>query len=216
MMETQQTIELKQEYCSKSALKSRGWTDKLIELFLKSHDKESKNPYYSSASPVKLYLLSRVEDAEKTSGFQEYKQKNERRKDGSKQAVITKKEKMCGYINNITIELEKKDYPLILKESIASYNNFKQEISYDRDDFDFQPASLKSDQTFLKRILVNYIRHQLTEYDIELENIFGRVGKSEAYNILNKKIYDKISEVYPSLKDECDRQLSSKTHETNY
>lgn len=206
----------KQEYYSKSTLKIRGWTDKAIELFLKQHDKEGRNPYYSSASPVKLYLITRVEDAEKTKVFKEFQEKSKKRKEGSKQAVVTKKENMYSYINNINIDIEKEDYNTILKEAINSYNDFKQEIVWDNVDFEFQKASINSEKSFLKRILVNYIRHQLTNYDIEIETIFGKVGKSEAYKILNKKIYTKIAEIYPPLKEECNKQLSQKQNETDY
>jgi hypothetical protein len=77
-------------------------------------------------------------------------------------------------------------------------------------DIDFQLATTNSDARFLERILVNYIRHQLTIYESELEEIYGKVGNDDGYKLLNNKIYDKISEVYPSLKNECNRQLSLK------
>jgi hypothetical protein len=204
-----------EEYYSKTNLKVRGWTDKAIEIFLKSHDKESKNPYYSSASPMKLYSILRVENVEKTTIFKEYKNKNEKKRKSSQQAVITKKEKILNYIKNINIELKKEDYNSILKKAINSYNIFKEEISLRREYFDFQPATLNSDEEFLMRIFVNYIRHKLTNYDEDIEKIFGKVGKIEAYYLLNKKIYNKISEVYPSLKTECEKQLLSKQNETN-
>ena len=71
-------------------------------------------------------------------------------------------------------------------------------------------ASEDSDDAFLSRIMVNYIRHDLSSYEERLDMLFGRVGKREAYRILLKKIYKAIKKAYPSLADECNRQLSRK------
>jgi hypothetical protein len=46
----------------KSTVLQRGWTNRLIELFLSPLDKEVRNPHFGSVSPpAKLYLLSRME-----------------------------------------------------------------------------------------------------------------------------------------------------------
>jgi hypothetical protein len=39
-------------------------------------------------------------------------------------------------------------------------------------------------------------------------------GTVEAYRIINEKIYFKIAEIYPELKDECDNQLMKKIDES--
>lgn len=120
-------------------------------------------------------------------------------------------------INTWKINLEHKDLKVIEKNAICSYNQFKQERSdeSEEENYDFIPANSKSDRIFLNRIIVNYLRHNLSDYDSKLGDIFGRVGTSEAYRIINEKIYSKIAEVYPELKDECDNQLMRKLDETN-
>jgi hypothetical protein len=57
-----------------------------------------------------------------------------------------------------------------------------------------------NDLDFLARITVNYIRHELSEYDQDLMGLWGRVGKGEAYLRLNKKSYAAIAAQYPELK----------------
>ena len=199
-----------QTHYSKSALKSRDWTDKSIELFLKTPDKEADNPYYKFASPMKLYLISRVEEIEKTNEFIEFKNKNIKKVIGSKKAVETKKQKLLKEVKGWVIKLEKKDYNKVVLSAINSYNTFKRQISFERGNFDFEPATLNSDKFFLERITVNYLRHRLSNYEKKLDRIFGKVGKSRAYVIINLKIYEKIAEVYPELKEECYRQLLGK------
>jgi hypothetical protein len=55
--------------------------------------------------------------------------------------------------------------------------------------------------------MVNYIRHNLTNYEDLLEELEGKVGKINAYIKLKNKILKKIAEVYPDLKDECYNQM---------
>lgn len=55
---------------SVAGLKARGWTDGLIRTFLGEPDRLARNPHYSSAgAPMRLYLLQRVEDAERIPAF---------------------------------------------------------------------------------------------------------------------------------------------------
>jgi len=199
----------KTHYTKTTLIKHRGWTEKAIKLFLGEHDKEGRNPYYSSASPTKLYLIKRVEKKEKSKEFKDFKNKNNSRKNGSKKSIETKKKKITEFITNLNIDIKKQKFSIIKKEAIESYNEFKEDISFEIG-FDFQKATLSSDKQFLNRIIVNYIRHNLSEYDYRLQEIFGKVGKQEAYKLLNKKIYNKIAEIYPQLKQECNNQFLRK------
>lgn len=88
-----------------------------------------------------------------------------------------------------------------IKKAIKSYN-------YNSDGLSF--ASPKDDPELLDRITVNYIRHELSQYDHGLASLWGRVGKGEAYLLLNKKIYTAISAQYPELKSECAKQMQRK------
>jgi len=40
----------------------------------------------------------------------------------------------------------------------------------------------------------------------ELDKIYGKVGVDEGYLVIRKKVLDKIAEVYPWLREECDSQ----------
>ena len=71
------------------------------------------------------------------------------------------------------------------------------------------------DNAFLSRIMVNYIRHNLTSYEDLLEELRGKEGKYEAYTKLKNKILEKIAEVYPELKEECNRQMVIKRDNKN-
>ena len=59
----------------------------------------------------------------------------------------------------------------------------------------------------MKRWMVNYIRHNMVEYDLEIDDMKGKTGKSLLYYELHSGVLHNISDVYPELKDECLRQI---------
>lgn len=199
------------EYLTKSELKERGWTEKAISLFLGECDKEAKNLYYSKAPPVRLYLKSRVEAVERSEAYQNFLLKNANRVSGARKAAETKKLRLLEEVAGWTIELEARPYPEIVEAAIEAYNSYRKMLYYDRAR-DYTPANTDSDPEFLQRITVNYLRHELSDYEYRLRVLFGKVGKTEGYRILNKKIYDKIASTYPQLRDECNRQMARRCH----
>lgn len=199
----------KVEYVSKAGLKAIGWTDRAISVFLDPCDKEAKNPHYAKAAPMRLYLKSRVEETEKSEAYQKFLGENAGRVASARKAVDTKKEKLLKELSGWTIVLKAKPYQKVIAAAIRSYNEFHEEMLYERG-HDYTPAKADSDPEFLQRITVNYLRHELSDYDDRLEALFGKVGKDDAYRILNKMIYDKIADTYSELRDECNRQMMRK------
>lgn len=61
-----------QSYFNLTKLKQRGWTSKMIDLFLGNYDCEKTNPFYRSAATQKLYLVNRVLKTEKKKKFLDY------------------------------------------------------------------------------------------------------------------------------------------------
>jgi len=197
----------KSEFITKSALKDKGWTEKLITIFLPEPDKTAPNPMYKKSSPMKLYLKSRIKIIEESEEFKNLLKLSEKSKKSAQKAVETKIEKIRKYVSTIEVVV-----PVIKKKSLIynacrSYNEFKEMICSERErDFDFEPATKNSDPLFLERIVVNYLRHNLTHYEDYLEEIFGKVGKDIGYEEIRAKIFTAISITYPWLKNECERQ----------
>ena len=66
----------------------------------------------------------------------------------------------------------------------------------------------------LKRHLVNYIRHDKTNYESGLLDIHKvglrldhKWGDSQSYFLYKNATLSKISQAYPYLKEECDKQM---------
>jgi hypothetical protein len=180
-------------------LKSRGWTITTINK-LGDPDDYRKNPVYSSASPMKMYCKSRVELFETSDQFKVHVP-SESRKLGAVKAVQTKIGKLIKQIENFHIEVELVDQTKLQSMAINAYNN----LCFNRGKSDI--ATNNSEQTFLDRITVNFIRHELTSYDEQLYQLYGKTGKEYGVDLVATKIFDKIMEVYPKYKHECHKQL---------
>ncbi len=68
----------------------------------------------------------------------------------------------------------------------------------------------KKPSKLLDRACVNYLRHNMSSYDDKLDGIFRKVGKLDAMDIIRDKVYKKIAEAYPYLRDECELQLEQR------
>lgn len=68
-------------------------------------------------------------------------------------------------------------------------------------------AGRYSPEDFLLHIECNYVRHNLTQYKHHLNETVSRVGLNSAYQIIHRRVYEAIAEVYPHVRDECARQL---------
>lgn len=97
-------------------------------------------------------------------------------------------------IDNITVEKDinfREAY-----ENTMMYNNYKS-----------LPKTIKED--VLNRFLVNGIRHDYTNYESNLKQIY-RIENGEYYANYKNAVLDNISNEYPALYEECNNQKSFK------
>ena len=79
------------------------------------------------------------------------------------------------------------------------FQNFKAWRRGDYCSFD-EPATPQSDEKFIARICMNYLRHNCTRYDKELEKMFGKTGRAEGHDIIQNRINQEICRIYPEIK----------------
>ncbi len=195
---------------SKSQLKERGWTESIIKKFLPEPDMVKKNPIYKSASPMKLYNIKKVKRAEKNTEFKKAIEKSKIRSERMTNIALLKKNKLLEEIDKMEFSIKVIPIKMVLANSIRSYNEFHGEKSMEYGNFDFEPVNVNANSDFLERIEVNYIRHNLTKYDRELEEMAGKIGVNEAVVKIRNRILDSIAEKYPGLKEQCLKQKNNK------
>ena len=126
--------------------------------------------------------------------------------------VEIEKKNLISLIENIDILIPKISKEKLLEKAIGSYNNMQAEREIMNRSFSDQ-VNKNSDKEFLDRICVNFLRHQLTDYEEILSDISGKVGFSDGYFEIRKKIFFEISNRFPWLRQECERQCGEKIQE---
>ncbi|MBF0383895.1 MAG: hypothetical protein HQL69_23000 [Magnetococcales bacterium] len=200
---------------TKAEVKDReGWTEAGIKKFLGKPDKTTTNMYRRSGPKVQLFDIKRIDLIEKTKEFKTWKEASLKRSKTSKKAADNKRQELSDQINSLKIEIP------LMQDDVLIERACKSQQAGSLSNFDHVSMSMKdcrdSDDEFLHRIVVNYLRHEYTHYETELEELSGKTGRSEAYILLLKRIFDAISEQYPWLEYECMRQLDKKEDQFLY
>jgi hypothetical protein len=182
-------------------LKQRGWSNKLIHSLLGEPDLTKMNPFYRSAPGMKLYLLKRVEEAEKNKAFIDFQPLREKYRQRALKVAEKKRDELLAYVEALKIKIPRFPKDQLYKFACKHYNRLWEE----REAFD-KHAEPADDEAFLNRIAVNFLRHACSSYEDRLEELHGKVGNFLAYFALKEKILTKIAECYPYLAEECKRQ----------
>ena len=199
------------ELITQSMVLEMGFTKTMIKKLL-PEPIEKENPYYKCASPMKLYDKAVVLAIMETEPYKEEWDKALKRKESANKAVKTKKDSLLTLINEISksINVELVDDKELVEQAINSYKNHQMEIAMWHEDYERMfEIEQQTDYPieFIRRIVVNHIRHNLTTYDDELELLYNKVGKAEAYKILKNAVLNKIADKYPKYAQECKNQL---------
>ena len=203
---------------TKTNVKKRpGWNEERLQKFLGAPDFTTQNSYRKYAE-TSWYLTKRVQKAENYKTFQKEAAnaiaQHDKRKKAARKAVETKKEKTYELAQERLNEVKiKKKYANLKKNrlydlAVDHYNALHEYRAMERGNYYFEYVTKGAvSEDFLERIAVNFLRHDCTTYDDELEEYFNRVGKHEAINMVRQHVYKQISQCYPYLEKECKRQL---------
>lgn len=187
---------------SQSAVLSMGFTKSMIDKLLPPPILK-RNPHYASAAPVKLWREADVLAVMQTREYCEMAEKAASRKQAAKKAVKTKAAKAESIADDLIASIRVKRWDMAELERVTL--SAKQQWFYDHGDFE----ALTPDRETLERWMVNFIRHNLCEYDDKLDGLFGLVGREGLYERLKAETLLRISQVYPELESECKRQSQS-------
>ena len=180
-----------------TTLKDRGWTQQMIVKFMPNPDTTATNPHYKSGPPMRLYSVDRILKIEASDEWKKEAEKSAKRKLSAAKAIETKRKQLEAWTESLVF-----DVPIIDSSAlrIAAINHFN---SRSRSGI----AILQSDDGFLDRICVNYLRHELSDYDGKLLETRKKIGQSDAYEIIRDKVLNAIADAYPYLASECNTQL---------
>ncbi|MFS1429048.1 hypothetical protein LMH73_018355 [Vibrio splendidus] len=190
---------------AKSQLLQRGWTQSAIKKFLGQCDCEVANPHYRSGSPMQLFHVLRVISMENSEAWQEWYESSlvKRRKlsVASHERASNARDALFKQVHSITISFPSLTKKQLYQNAVNHYND----LASIRDK-EFISLSTSNDD-FLHRICVNYLRHRYNDYEARLERMSGSIGCNDAYYILKSRILKTISDCFSYLKEAVDQQL---------
>lgn len=201
------TVMSNSELITKTQLKARGWTESLIKRFFPVPTMERPNPRYRSAPPVKLYAVAKIIEIESAQVFLAAKDLAKQRSARAKNIVSQKREETRQWVRSLPPPEIPQYAPEKLKPLAVEHYNRRCVARGKFEKF----ATTKSDEVFIRRICVNFLRHELSDYESLLDQAYGRINAEPARLGIGRRILDAIAQEHPWLADECRRQKSQKS-----
>lgn len=183
---------------TKTQLTSRGWTDSLMRRLLGDPDQTKPNPHRRSGPPMRLFAEDRVAAAETLPEFQARLKAKASRSEGARKAVQTRRNNDLAWCEAVRFTIRRLPIEKVRRDAVRAYEHSGIERFGVRDAGD--------GQDFLDRITVNYIRHHLTDYDVAIDGMRGRMSQADIYTAMKNRVLAAIADAYPSLAAECQRQ----------
>lgn len=184
-----------------------GWSKTLIEKFLTVAETK-RNPVFACASPMKLYRREDVLSIMQTDEFKNEYEKMLSRRNRGKLIAQNKEDETLRAIRlkmqEITVSIQDNIEERAIHDK-REHDRFVEEVYHNNyylkeDTYEDAPQEVKD------RWAVNYIRHNLTQYEKELYYNHNKVGCNKAYILYKNAVLSKIAEVYPQYAQECERQ----------
>lgn len=195
-------------HLSAAGLRARGWTPGMVRQLLGEPDLLRTNPHFKSAPQTRLYAVERIEAAERSDEFRAVSAAAAKRSTAAKAAAQRRRREVVARIAAEPIDVPRLASRRLAMLAVGHRNRRDEERAYERWAHVPDPATVENaDPSALERWKVNYLRHRLTRYDELLDGLYGSTGRAAAEELLRRRVYTAISQAYPDLRQECERQL---------
>lgn len=184
------------EFINLTALKERGWTIALVGKFLGNPDKTKPNPFYRSGSPQKLYSKARVEQIEAGDDFRKKKDAAKKRSQAALVRAEAARQRLIDEAMSDVV-VEGMSFKQLRREALESKE------AHDQSRGDFSGNHHRAAEQHIHRWMVNYARHELSNYDSVRERFAGRVGVHDAAEAVRSAVLEKIAKLWPELQGAC-------------
>lgn len=190
----------KMEIYTKTKIKREyGWTDKCMQ-YLPEPNKTWYGRYKSQKFPAWTKdLVDQTNARPEVQKILRWKKRHAKNwAKGAAQATQTKINKTIEKISQIKVQV------------MTGYSKKELTRLCYENHFDFLASrGIFDDDGFVvdDRKIVNYIRHNLTSYECDLDELYHQVGQAIGYGIISQKVFATIKKAYPQYANECDRQL---------
>lgn len=184
------------EHLNLASLKERGWTPALVKEFLGEPDKTKVNPFYKSAAPQKLYRVDRVREIEQCAAFLEKKTGATQRSQAALARVEVARQALLAEVL-LKVRVRRLKLNELRRRALASKADYDERCGH------YGGDHAKAEEHHIQRWMVNFARHELSNYDEIRERYAGRVGVHEAAEAVRSAVLEKIARIWPELEEAC-------------
>ncbi|WP_309049926.1 hypothetical protein [Streptomyces sp.] len=185
-------------YVSQAGVRRRGWTDAMVRELLGAPDVQGRDPRRFSLTPVRLYLLARVEAVERTPEFAGAAAVAGAGSAASVALADRRRAAVLAAIGAAPIEVPRLPGPELERRAVRHRRLLAVRA----------PAGAAPGPGALVRWQVSYLRHALSRYESLLDGLYGDGARGEARRLLNRRLYEAIGAAYPALARECRRRIA--------
>lgn len=173
---------------------ARGWTRGAVKRFLGRPDRKGrKQPGRSAAT---LYCIQRVEEVERDEGFLGYLRRFQRRRENAlKRRAAERAQEEANDSAGIEVEI-----------SIVPWDGLRREATRHGNARRHGSAVHESGAAHLHRVVLNHVRHELTNYD----RLVGHARTARGRFEIQQHVAARIAEHYPRLRGAVDAFVEEK------
>ncbi|MFB6837667.1 hypothetical protein [Streptomyces sp. NPDC056361] len=216
-------------YVTFAGVRRRGWTDAMVRDLLGTPDVQGRDPRRWSLTPVRLYLLARIETVERTPEFAETSVLSPARSAAAAVYAERRRSAVLAAIRAEPIEVPRLPWPELERRAVRHRQLLTGRTTgrttgptagrtTGRSPATPPPSAPPSAPPgeapggppagSLVRWQVSYLRHALSRYEALLDGLYGATGRGEAERLLRRRLYESIAAAYPALAPECRRRIA--------
>ncbi|MFH9738293.1 hypothetical protein ACH4MA_11415 [Streptomyces roseolus] len=186
-------------YVSQAGVRRRGWSDVMIRELLGLPDVQGRDPRRYALTPLRLYLLARVETVERTPGFAA----------ASSSLAASGRSGAVGALaegRRAAVLAAVRAEPLLVPRLPAA--ELERRAARHRRLMTAGGGGGGPSPGAPARWQVGYLRQTLARYETLLDGLYGDTGRREAERLLRRRQYEAIAAAYPALAPECARRIA--------
>ncbi|AZI45230.1 hypothetical protein EHF33_20180 (plasmid) [Deinococcus psychrotolerans] len=192
---------------TQTMLRDRGWNEKMARELLGKPDEQPPPAYHLQCAPLRLYLLERVEAAERTADFAQMQARRQRQQTAGGQIMpeltVPPPSQVMQEVEALIIEIQHLTLPELIRRACEHHSVWAKAQKRP-----IKPVRVDSPANDLNRVSVHYLfsSQQTPEYQDLHARLVQLPETREARQRLKERVYQAIAQRYPHLALECEQQ----------
>lgn len=184
----------------KDLTRRRGWSSHTIQQFLGEPDKREVKRFPNKTFTITLFSVERVEQAEENPEWQalaegQYFVRRRAERTETRANAMDR-------VRNFDVKVRNTELPrdFLVRAAVDNYNERKTMLRQRQGKTPHIPVdAITGDPATITRLTLNYLRHNLTNYDWAIKKLAVADGTPEEYLTLRSRFFDALRHHFPDF-----------------